>query len=373
MIQSSRNLRWLFIIIFSLALGFGFSTLALAQAPPDENEACLTCHSNPDLSIDFASGDSTNAYVSRAQYQHSVHGEEAMTCGGCHPDHQAYPHPELPTSDSRSFTLTMNDTCLDCHPDQAEGVQDSVHAHLLADGRTEAATCVDCHGAHDTKSLSESRLDIALACQQCHAEIYTQYDNSVHGKALREDGNVDVPTCVDCHGVHQIEDPRTAKFRLNSPLLCGSCHADETLMSKYDISTHVFDTYVADFHGSTVTLFEKLSPDQPTNKAVCYDCHGVHNIMAPDDPESSTIKENLLVTCQKCHPDATTNFPDSWTSHFSPTFEKQPFVAAVNLFYAILILGVIGFMGLFVVLDAGRRIFGKKNTPHADDSPQERA
>jgi hypothetical protein len=127
----------------------------------------------------------------------------------------------------------------------------------------------------------------------------------------------------------------------------------------------VFDTYVADFHGTTVTLFEKQSPDAPSNKAVCYDCHGVHDIRATDDPEAAVIKENLLKTCQKCHPDATTNFPASWTSHFQPTFEQQPLVASVNLFYLILIPGTIGFMLLIVATDAGRTILGrgKKDQP----------
>jgi hypothetical protein len=34
-----------------------------------------------------------------------------------------------------------------------------------------------------------------------------------------------------------------------------------------------------------VTLFEKTSPDQATNKPVCFDCHGVHNIQGVDDPQ----------------------------------------------------------------------------------------
>jgi hypothetical protein len=65
-------------------------------------------------------------------------------------------------------------------------------------------------------------------------------------------------------------------------------------MSQYDISTDVFDTYVADFHGTTVTLFEKQTPDHETNKAVCYDCHGVHNILPSTDENSSVIKANLI-------------------------------------------------------------------------------
>ncbi len=130
-------------------------------------------------------------------------------------------------------------------------------------------------------------------------------------------------------------------------------------MKKYGLSTEVFNTYVADFHGTTVELFEKQHPDQPTNKAVCTDCHGVHDITHVTDTDAAVVKENLLVTCQKCHPDATSNFPDSWVGHFVPSRKYFPLVYYVNLFYLILIPVVIGGMLLFVLLDAGRRILNR--------------
>ena len=353
-----RTMAVLVIVLVSLCWKSGDSPV-LAQEPAQENELCFTCHTNPDLAIEFPDGTSLNAHVSRETYNNSVHGQEGMTCGGCHPDHRDYPHAEVKDPHSRTYTLALNETCLECHPDQAERVQDSIHTRFFNEGKTETAVCVDCHGAHGTVSLSKARIDIAVTCRKCHSDIYDEYSQSAHYKALVEEGNTDVPTCVDCHGVHSIEDPTTARFRLMSPNLCGGCHADKELMGKYDVSTDVFETYVADFHGSTVTLFEKQSPDAPTNKAVCYDCHGAHAIRAVDDPESSVIKENLLVTCQKCHPDATANFPDSWTSHYQPTFDKQPLVSAVNWFYRIVIPATIGFMGLYVVIDGSRRIRNK--------------
>ncbi|RME69869.1 MAG: hypothetical protein D6784_17660, partial [Chloroflexi bacterium] len=261
------------LVLFNLFLWGGAPRPVLAQDPPEENARCLTCHSNPDLQIQFADGSTLSAHVSGSRYQSSVHGQEAMTCGGCHPDHQQYPHPEVGAADHRAYTLKLNETCLECHPDQAERVQDSNHAHALAQGNTNAAVCVDCHGAHDTVSLAEARVKIATTCRKCHTGIYDEYSQSAHGKALREENNTDVPTCVDCHGVHTMEDPHTARFRLFSPNLCARCHADKALMSKYGISTEVFETYVADFHGTTVLLFEKQAPDAATNKAVCYDCH----------------------------------------------------------------------------------------------------
>jgi nitrate/TMAO reductase-like tetraheme cytochrome c subunit len=353
----------------------------LAQEPPAENTQCLMCHSNPDLEIQFPDGSATPGHVSGAAYAQSVHGQENMTCGGCHPNHQEYPHPELAAADARALTMALNENCLECHPDQAERVQDSNHARALAQGNPDAAVCVDCHSAHNTASLHEARVEIAATCRQCHAGIYDDYSASIHGKALREESNVDVPTCVDCHGVHTMDDPHTAGFRLFSPNVCGSCHADEALMGQYDISTHVFETYVADFHGTTVTLFEKQSPDAATNKAVCYDCHGAHAILAMDDPAGlAASKENLLVTCQKCHPEATINFPDSWTGHYPANFDKQPLVSVVNLFYAIAIPGIVGFMGLFVVTDGARKLMNRgkapqhpsaAGAPQPDQSPEE--
>ena len=136
-----------------------------------------------------------------------------------------------------------------------------------------------------------------------------------------------MPTCIDCHGVHDIPDPRTAAFRLASPRMCADCHTDAQKMAKYKLSTQVLRTYVADFHGSTVTLFQRRHPDQVTGKPVCYDCHGVHDIASKSDPKKGLqVKGNLLATCRKCHPDATTGFPDAWLSHYVPTRDRDPLV-----------------------------------------------
>jgi hypothetical protein len=88
---------------------------------------------------------------------------------------------------------------------------------------------------------------------------------------------------------------------------------------------------------------------------VCYDCHGVHNIKRPDDPEAG-IKQNLLETCQKCHPDASANFPDAWTSHFPPSLQNNTLVYLVNLFYQIIIPFTLGFLIFLVFTDVYHRI-----------------
>ncbi len=208
----------------------------------------------------------------------------------------------LGAGSARDYTIANYTSCETCHEEQFKKQLDGVHLKAIAAGNKNAAVCSDCHNPHaqkkitgdDGKLLPEGRVGIPGTCARCHAAIQGQYRQSVHGAAL-VDGNPDVPTCIDCHGVHDISDPRTAAFRLASPRLCADCHTDAQKMEKYGLSTQVLRTYVADFHGSTVTLFQRRHPDQVTNKPVCYDCHGIHDIASKHDPQKGLqVKANLL-------------------------------------------------------------------------------
>lgn len=335
---------------------------ALPTMPPTptgaDNQVCLGCHSNPAQQMKAANGEIISLYVDPDALKNSVHGAQNIACVMCHTNISGYPHPEYKPADRRQVTLDLYQACKQCHGDNYQKTLDSVHQKALASGDRLGAVCTDCHGAHDVRPPDQPRWRIALTCSKCHDAIFNQFKDSVHGSALQQD-NPDVPSCVDCHGVHSIPDPTTAAFRLKSPTeMCGKCHTDPKRMGKYNISTSVLNTYVADFHGTTVTLFEKQSPDQQTNKPVCFDCHGVHNIASVQDPQAGLeIKSNMLKVCQKCHPDATTqSFAASWMSHYEPSPTKYPVVYYINLFYKIFIPVILGFMALMVILDAAWRI-----------------
>jgi hypothetical protein len=323
----------------------------------------LDCHSQPGSSVAFKTGETRDVTIDPKAWETSVHGSMGVGCSDCHSDVSEYPHPALADASSRDLTLRLYTSCQQCHEDQYEKTLDSVHQRALAAGNKKAAVCADCHDPHTQKKITaedgsllpEGRIGIPKTCAQCHAEIQRQYRESVHGSAL-VDGNGDVPTCIDCHGVHDIADPTTARFRLASPRLCADCHTDARKMRPYMLSTQVLRTYVADFHGSTVTLFQRRHPDQMTNKPVCYDCHGIHDIVSAKDPRKGLhVKANLLATCRKCHPDATANFPDAWLSHYVPTRDRNPVVYWARVAYNILIPGVVGGMALFVAGDFVRR------------------
>jgi predicted CXXCH cytochrome family protein len=354
------------IVLIALFLLWTASTVQAAPPPQGEpaqtkpdNAFCLRCHANPNLQTHFANGDVLPLHIDESTYTASVHSQEQVQCVDCHTDITGFPHPPLAASDRRDYQMDRYPACQACHPREYELALDSMHTRALARGNREAPVCTDCHGSHNTQDPNVPRQRISFTCAQCHAGIFDAYRKSVHGSALIDESNPDVPTCVDCHGVHNIADPTTVQARLKSPRICGDCHADAERMAKYDLSTDVFNTYLADFHGTTVELVERVSPDQPTNKAVCYDCHGIHDIRPTDDPEAQVIKENLVETCRQCHPDATTDFPASWLSHYRAGPARYTGVWLVEWFYRLLIPGLIGFFVAFMALDAGRRAWNR--------------
>jgi predicted CXXCH cytochrome family protein len=341
------------------------------DSPPVPNEVCLGCHEDTDETMIFGDGTERSVQVDVEAYLDSPHGtspEGPNTCYSCHGDYATAHNTELLTT-PREWRLALNaQLCESCHFYQADLQTDGMHEAALESGHPNAAVCIDCHGYHDTTAPNIPRSRISQTCGHCHVAIYEEYLVSAHGEALLDESNPDVPTCVDCHGVHNIEDPTTNLFRLRSPLLCAGCHADRELMGRYGVSTAVFDTYVADFHGTTITIFENQAPDAAVNEAVCYDCHGVHAIRRSDDPESSVMQENLLETCQRCHPDADANFPAAWLGHYSPTPGKYPIVYFVTVFYRILIPLTVGFFVVMIVLDIARRLIDRFT--HRDQEPK---
>jgi predicted CXXCH cytochrome family protein len=267
---------------------------------------------------------------------------------------------EMPYPDKRSMVLEINDKCRTCHEDEYKSTDGSAHEKVFESGNVNAPMCVDCHGGHNTIKPGTPRTTIVDICGKCHSSVKTSYSVSVHGETLlRDPTNPDVPTCINCHGVHSVRGPREVTFRGDSVVICGECHANKELMKKYDISTKVFDTYLNDFHGRTVSLFQEAGRTS-SNKATCYDCHGVHNIRRPTDSLSSVYPANLQHTCQQCHDEATIRFPAAWLSHNDISWESNPLLFSLKIAYSwFLIPGTIGAFVLYIALDARRRWMDK--------------
>ena len=315
--------------------------------------SCLECHRNPEGALLLPSGERLSLRVDEQQMAASVHGDK-LGCTDCHARITGFPHRKPQVKTRREYSIAQYDTCKRCHFANYSKTLDSIHYQALETGNQEAPLCTDCHGYHGVTAPDRPRSKISSSCAGCHTAAYDGYVRSVHGTALMEQENQDVPVCTDCHGTHTIRDSGSASFRLNSPEMCARCHADAALMRRYDLSSNVFKTYVQDFHGATVALTRRQGADTWTDKAVCSDCHGVHDIQSTRTGEPAAVKQKVRATCEKCHPDAGTNFPDAWLSHYDLSARTALLPYLVRTAYSIAIPLMIGGLMLHTVMDLWR-------------------
>lgn len=323
-----------------------------------ELESCFGCHGDRQLSMTLPSGERVSLFVDVAAFKRSVHGNR-LGCLECHAGADQTPHARKKFRTARDLSIAYFEQCKQCHFTNYTKTLDSVHYQRLQAGDVHAPLCADCHTAHAVSRTSEPRSNVSRTCERCHQKIFAAYAGSVHGRALLEEQNRDVPVCTDCHRSHNIGDPRTATFHLATPTLCGNCHTNERIMKKYGLSTRVVATYLSDFHGMTGSLRKAGGQSGGPVTAVCTDCHGIHDITKVGAPGSTVMKANLVKVCQRCHKDAKDDFPAAWLGHYEPSWTKAPAVYAVTLFYWIFIPFIIGGLLLQILLHLWRVVVNR--------------
>lgn len=301
----------------------------------DEAKLCLRCH-RQHIKVSYQNGEQRSITVDAGLLEASVHNK--LSCSDCHYGFSSEEHPKRHFRTRRDMTIASAELCRRCHFDKYTKVQDSIHYTKLSQGDLNAPVCTDCHNSHAIASAGKERADSANRCRKCHLDIYTIYAKSVHGGALLNEHNKDVPVCVDCHKTHDIQSPRTVEYRERIPEMCSKCHSNKEIMGKYGLSTDVMKTYLSDFHGVTLGFYIKqknLLPKQAKSIAVCTDCHGVHNITSTVSPDATIVKSNLVQRCRRCHADATENFPNAWISHYKPSLQRAPLIFIISILYRI--------------------------------------
>jgi predicted CXXCH cytochrome family protein len=330
-----------------------------AQAAPPQapdTETCLSCHGDRAMAVELPSGETRALYVDVERFRASAHGNK-LGCTDCHQDMMEVPHEARPFTSLRDFTLAYYEQCKRCHFANYTKTLDSVHFKALQRRDRMAPTCVDCHGAHDVAPPHQPKASLSRTCAKCHQGVFDVYQKSVHGRFLERSD--DVPGCTDCHKSHDVAGPRDTSWQKRTPELCSSCHANKELMQKYGLSTAVTNTYVADFHGMTASLQGAGTPRESSVVALCTDCHGVHDISKVDEPGSHVLRANLVKTCARCHEGASENFPAAWMSHYEPTWEKAPLVYGVQLFYDVLIPFMVAGLLLQILLHFWRMVVNR--------------
>lgn len=349
-------------LLLTLLLAAADTARAPSPSPPppsaqDENETCLGCHADPGLTLTIPDGQVRSLAVDGEAFGRSVHGQR-LRCTDCHAGMGDYPHPARTYRTLAEYRAPFREACKACHFANYTRMIDSVHYRLMPRDDPRAPSCVDCHGTHDIARPAEPRARVSHTCARCHQEVFQTYARSVHGRALLEGGNADAPVCTDCHRSHDLGGPHDPAWLLQSPHLCGKCHSDEKKMAKYGLSTRVLQTYLADFHGTTASLARPRSGEARIT-ALCTDCHGVHDITHVDDPGSRVVRANLARTCERCHVGASASFPSAWLSHYEPSWKKAPLVWLVKVFYLVLIPFMIGGLVLQILLHFWRVVVNR--------------
>ena len=124
-------------------------------------------------------------------------------------------------------------TCGACHVGVAEVYERSSHGQAYLSGRKNneghpAPVCVDCHTAHGIVRADQPQwlLGVVAECGSCHERLYETYFETYHGKVTRL-GFTLAATCSDCHTAHDMRpasDPRSSVFPANRVATCSRCH-----------------------------------------------------------------------------------------------------------------------------------------------------
>ncbi len=364
----------------------GFHARMLVQPRPDgKDTACAGCHGSHEIkrlkSPEFVmsrrrltEGCGRCHEKARDSFQASAHARagagspaEALNCLTCHRDAAiAAPKPASVVEQK----LAQARLCESCHvgtPLVASRVlrgtkfvgsfDQSVHGAALKAGNKEAATCIDCHGAHEMNreiaaGARMNKQHQSATCAKCHPEQARDYDSSVHAVALRK-GNLDSPVCTDCHGEHDIrghKDPTSPVYAKNvAQQVCATCHASLRLTQKYGLASQSFQTFSDSYHG----LAARGGAVEVVN---CASCHSAHAIKSHLDPTSTINKANLVRTCGECHPGANTRFTVG-SVHVNPASEAQSqdgsqrVLHLIATLYLWMIGVVVGGMALHNLLD----------------------
>jgi len=183
-----------------------------------EDKACLECHARSGFEKTLANGETLSLHIGAKGFAESVHGSSG--CDGCHSDVDMKTHGKdvKPIKSKREQSLSMRETCRDCHKKTFKQYEDSVHSALVQEGSKEAPLCSDCHNPHATHSAKDADHAEPIACQKCHAGIAAAYAESVHGQAGSE-----ALVCTDCHHAHNV---KAASLGDNLKNQCLSCHRD---------------------------------------------------------------------------------------------------------------------------------------------------
>jgi len=310
-----------------------------------DNSFCLGCH-----------GPGTQAKgavtIGVEQLRSSAH--QSLTCADCHQTITTIPHGKPAGVDCGHCHRTGSPP-MGLHPKALDIQLEDIHAASRWGRRSNVPTCVVCHGEHDIRPASQQhartgRERILETCGGCHRDIAEAYSEGIHGAAGRA-GNADVPTCTTCHREHR---PwfEGGGLEGREVATCVSCHEDPGIQRRYALPSNRLASYLGTYHGTAT----KLGDNRTAN---CASCHGAHGILPSSDPRSDIHPANLPRTCGRCHPGVNENVARGKV-HVEPTREGERLLFYINFGFRWFTFAIIGALMGHIGLELFGRVRGRR-------------
>lgn len=255
-------------------------------------------------------------------------------------------------------TADRIEACMGCHSPDA-GAGPPVYLEKLRQSPHAAFDCQTCHDAITELPHTPEMTAKKPQCATCHPTEVEAFRASTHSHEDYVKG--DHPTCVFCHGggaPHAIT-AGSKWTREQKVEVCTQCHAQSARMERYHVDPDAVSSYLESFHGKALLRFGNY------NTAICTDCHGHHDVLAPMNPASPTHPNNVAKTCGQapCHPGSQTNFALSGANHLRLKIKHDSVLAGVLWFFRMLIFATIAFMAVSIILDLIQVVFRSKTPP----------
>jgi len=272
----------LFLIILS-------SNILFSQTNAD----CFDCHSDDELTYE-RNGKEVTLFVSETKINNSAHGKH--NCISCHTSFDAE---DIPHKEGKNIYKV---NCASCHKEVGSQNSTDIHHRLKATNGIKIPDCITCHNYHHVKRISKIENIAEYYCYDCHTETKTA--EGFHKRNFIPD-----ETCADCHD--NVEESKLALSNsVHSKIGCVDCH---TYVAK-NIDEHdnepgsAIEEGCAYCHSDIVethknSIHQIKTAEGIEDAANCSSCHGTHNILKKEDPNSRVYPKNLATTCGTCHDD----------------------------------------------------------------------
>jgi len=206
-------------------------TASYAHAAKD---SCFECHSVMEgMSVPFKS---------------DVHYKNGISCADCHGGDPNSDDQNISMSAARGFKVRVThdavpEFCARCHSDaaimhrqnpqqrvdQLALYRTSVHSAKPAGSDAIAANCIDCHGVHNIRAVSDPQSAVApghlaATCGKCHEESASMFNKSAHAAVFT---TKETSSCAVCHASHAT-DRASGEMLAGGRAVCARCHEPDT-------------------------------------------------------------------------------------------------------------------------------------------------